>query len=384
MKTENKRKVIIMKIGQDIILGEGIENERRSNTNGNVGLTKLVKLLVETSPNVQFYIGSKVNKEIERDDWAKEVIVLEDLTKEEQDKVSSSNDAVLLVAGLTSYSNEEELSKVFGLITNTLSNNFVVLSDDPRCLDETLSYEKFTRKPDAILTQFEGEINLPTLGITMETTYIPIETVFCYKESQTLRTKKEDLVIVANSSGDKYDRISKVEQALKSSNNPMAKIYGRLTESDKEKLEGFNLIGEVTYNEIQDELQTSSCTYVVPIGKGMVTSKYVEAILNGCIPLFHEDYGLDLIKREIVRRLSWSNFYDNSHKLSMTEFASNLRKIENRLVITETNTLEEATKRFSRDGYVQRRFSKLLYLTLIKLFTNGEYLADRIKVHLFN
>lgn len=362
-----KKKILISKIGQGIILDDKATKDKRSNTNGNIGLTKLIRLLVENNPDFEFYIGSFAYKSYKAK-WAKDINIVEDIKEHSLHKY----DAIILIAGLTSYSNSLELGKIFNPILENKDNKFILISDDPRCLKDTIEYELFTRKPDKILTQFEGEVNLPFAGGKMEVTYIPIETVSCYKERQIINSKEQDLVIISNSSGESYDRVGKIAEVLKHDKiDKKTKVYGRLTDFDKNRLIG-DFVGEITYSEVQSELQRTSFTYMVPIDKDMVTSKYIEAILNGCIPLLHPDYNFSLISKEIFKLNNKVHLWEDS------ELEAILLQVQDKIAINEQNQISDIVKEFENSNY-QKLFVKLLYLLLVYPYTDGKYLNGIIK-----
>lgn len=276
--------IILGKIGQKIIFNRESADCDRSNTNGNVGTYLLFKLLIENNKEDTFYIVS------ENDLWTFEdlpfenVVDASDVDWEVLEVLGM--DAMFILTGLMQY----EKNTNFLNIINNIGAKFILLSDDPRCLDSVSEDDRIVRKPDEIISQFEGKYNFK--GKEYQVKYEPIERASCYKCDTYYGSKDTDMIIVSNTSGKEYDRVKVVSEIIDGTTG--LDIYGRLSEEERRMLGDDNCRGEVKYIEMQNIFRKAFSTFVVPIKKGWVTSKYVEALMNGVLPIFHEDYNTNL------------------------------------------------------------------------------------------
>jgi len=72
-------------------------------------------------------------------------------------------------------------------------------------------------------------------------------------------------------------------------------VYGKW--SDERTLEDKRFVGPKPMAEVQAIMADTRYTFIIPIKKGWVTSKYIEMIHAGCIPFFHPYYdGQDHLK----------------------------------------------------------------------------------------
>lgn len=279
--------ILLGKFGQKIIFNRDSKECDRSNTNGNVGTYLLFKLLIENNKNDTFYVasdndlGSFIEKPFEN------VIDVSDMTYDEMSEISF--DAMLVLSGLTRF---EKNDRFINIVKN-LNTGYILLSDDPRCLDSVLGDDRVGRKPDLIISQFAGDYTFN--GKTYEVMYVPIERASCYQcEINYPEDKNIDMVIASNTSGKEYDRVKELASIIKGV--PGLDIYGRLTEEERELLGEDNCKGEIKYTEMQNLFRKSFSTFIVPIRKGWVTSKYVESLMNGVLPIFHKDYDTTLLE----------------------------------------------------------------------------------------
>lgn len=65
-------------------------------------------------------------------------------------------------------------------------------------------------------------------------------------------------------------------------------IYGRW--EDERALKDPRFKGSMQLEDIQKMLQAVRCTFIIPIAPGWVTSKYIEMIYAGVVPIFHPTY----------------------------------------------------------------------------------------------
>lgn len=278
--------ILVGKIGQKIIFNRESKDCDRSNTNGNVGTYLLFKLLFENNKKDTFYVASD-NDLNTFDEMPFENVV--DISGHPWEFVNALGiDAMFVLTGLTQF---EKGTNFFNCINN-LDAKFILLSDDPRCLDSVSDDVRITRNPDVIISQFEGKYNFK--GIEYQVKYVPIERASCYKCEIHNDEKDIDMIIVSNTSGKEYDRVKIVSEIIDGITG--LNIYGRLSEEEREMLGSENCKGEVKYTEMQNIFRKAYSTLVVPIKKGWVTSKYVESLMNGVLPIFHEDYNTNLLE----------------------------------------------------------------------------------------
>lgn len=282
-------KYALAKIGQRIIFDRESSACDRSNTNGNVGTYLLFKLLAETNPEDEFFIVSDSDKCFP----AANMYDASNLSEDELNRIGL--DAIFVLTGLTEY---EKDARLFDII-NGVRAKFVLMSDDPRCLISVEKDERLVRIPDKIISQFEGAYMFK--GVPMVVEYVPLQTASCYgfnPSDEKCLTKKHPIVVVSNTSGKGYDRVKVLSELIKDVGG--IRIYGRLSEEEREVLGKERCMGEVKYKEMQEILSESVATILVPIQKGWVTSKYIEALMNYTMPIFHTDYGTHLLFPHLV------------------------------------------------------------------------------------
>jgi hypothetical protein len=303
----------IIKIGQEILFDR--EKVNRSNTNGNFETYQLIRLISENNKQFNFYILSQ-NDILGN---------IENLHNAYQLGLMPST--IILFAGITTQGQFALSDEIYEAI-NTCQK-LVIISTDPRCLDSTLSDKRITKKPNFILSQFEGIYQLKYY-----VNYIPLETATSYKsERQHFQNKTTLLSVIANSSGNEYNRINILSYLLFDMNN--IDIYGRISKDEQMLLEHHNYNGEVEYKMISTILKNSSSTILIPIEKNMITSKYVESIMYNTIPIFYKDYNTSLLNvtkrtRQLIKQLTIS---DSSELKKVLENLKNLNENEYRDII---------------------------------------------------
>jgi hypothetical protein len=68
----------------------------------------------------------------------------------------------------------------------------------------------------------------------------------------------------------------------------IAEIYGKWEHKETENDSRFK--GSIQLEEVQQKMEDTKYTFIIPIKKGWVTSKYIEMIYAGCLPFFHPTY----------------------------------------------------------------------------------------------
>lgn len=278
--------ILLGKIGQKIIFNRNSKDCDRSNTNGNVGTYLLFKLLIENNKEDTFYVASENDLNTFSEKPFENVVDASGFDWEFIEKLNI--DVMFVLTGLTQF---EKNNRFIGILNN-LSAKLILLSDDPRCLDSVSDDERITRRPEVIISQFDGMYNFK--GFDYHVKYEPIERASCYESVIFNGEKETDVVIVSNTSGKEYDRVKIVSEIIDGMTG--LDIYGRLSDDERRMLGEDNCKGEIKYTEMQEVFRKAYSTLVVPIKKGWVTSKYVESLMNGVLPIFHEDYNTELLE----------------------------------------------------------------------------------------
>lgn len=303
-------KVLIGKYGQKVIFDRMTDEVQRSNTNGNVYLYKLMKLLFDNNKDDTFFlISNNIGSEI-----------FDNVIDFSQNDVKSLNvlndlDALIIIAGLGEYEKDERFIKI---INEAKTKKFILIAEDPRCIQSMNDDNRLTRVPDIILTQTKGCITFKHQVVDM--VYEPIQTSACYEESFYYNDRKaEGLLLVANTSGKEYDRHKIAGKIL---DDISCDVYGRLTEEDISFLKNGAYYGEVNFDEMIKVIRKAYYMLLIPIKNGWCTAKYLEAILNDTLPIFHKDYNVDLLGNNLLNKyvvestedLKFIIDYANKHK----------------------------------------------------------------------
>ena len=118
-------------------------------------------------------------------------------------------------------------------------------------------------------------------------TYAGMETAFCldYEYPETVSTdRKTDFMVVLNEG--KPSRYKMLKEWVLD-HNPDVEVYGKWSDA----VEGDHRFkGSLRIDELQTKLQDVKFTFIIPIKKGWVTSKYIEMIHAGVIPFLHPTY----------------------------------------------------------------------------------------------
>lgn len=324
----------LVKIGQEILFDR--EKVKRSNTNGNFETYQLVRLLAEQNRQINFYILSQ-NDILGN---------IENLYNAQELNIKPST--IILFAGISTQGKYVLSDSIYEALATC--QNLVIISTDPRCLESTLSDERITKKPNTILSQFEGLYQL-----NHYVKYIPLETATSYKSERQLYQNKTTLLsVIANSSGNNYNRINILSSLMINMSN--IDIYGRLSKDEQTSLEHHSYHGEVEYNMISNILTNSVSTLLIPIEKNMITSKYIEALMYNSIPIFYKDYATSLLK-----------------------VTSRTRKLIQELTVSDSIELSivlDKLKRLNEKEYEE--IVNVLYDELVKPYIDGKKLSEMI------
>ena len=268
--------IAICKYGQKVIFNRESDECKRSNTNGNFGLYKLMSLLFNNNKEVTFTLLSKFD----------DISMFDNVTCEYDS--AKTYDSLIVIAGIKEYEND---CKFIETINTINTKKIIIVSQDPRCIKSMSNDNRLKIMPDVIITQtdekqlFKGKI--------IDTIYLPIQTEECYCMGKFKACRKTNkFIVIANSTFSEYDRVSIVKDLIGDTN---CEIYGRVSNIDDKRFKG-----EIKFDEVIDKIRHTMCTLLVPIEKGWVTSKYIEALMLGCVPIFYADYGTKLFGLDCI------------------------------------------------------------------------------------
>ena len=311
------RKIAICKYGQKVCFDRKDKLVDRSNVNGNQDVYKTFELLFECNPNDVFYIVSE-NVGAEKYDNAIDCSgeTLEELA-------SKSIDYLVVMGGVKEYEKDERLIRIINELPVKKS---LLLVEDPRLIYSMSEDNRLNVMFDEVVGQTK---NIYVLNNTIyDMKYVPIQTAICYKNHEFKDCKKVNnkLLIIANSSSSKYSR-PKVVSSLCKGLNFEYELYGRLTADEQNLFDAKAYKGEVKYEQIVQKQSESICSLVVPVEKEWCTSKYVELLANGCLPIFYKDYGVHYLDCELVKKYTVCNTKELNEVLNFVY--SNFEEVKN-------------------------------------------------------
>lgn len=276
------KKILIGKIGQKLIFNRNSPEALRSGTNGNVTAYSTFKLLIENNPEFMFFVVGDNDLETLKE-LPENVVDAKHLSPSIL-KIENPDYGIFLTGMSKDESREIKL-------LNKLGINWTLLSDDPRCLETISNNKSLKNYPDKILTQFDRDIIFN--GKEYKAKYVPLEMVIAYgTDFAPIEPKIYPMSVIANTTN-KINRIGYVHRMTKGTDIP---VIGRLSEVEKETYKFRNHMGEVDYETSQKLLSQSMATFIVSVDYDCVTTKYVEALLNNCLPVFHCSYGHKYLK----------------------------------------------------------------------------------------
>lgn len=321
--------VAICKYGQKVIFDRSSKDCDRSNTNGNVGLYKLMSLLFNNNLDINFTILSKYDTI----NMFKNVVSVYDKNK--------MYDILIIVAGLGEYEKDEMLIETLNEIS---TNKIILLSEDPRCTKSMSKDKRLNIVPDLILSQTDEKQIFK--GKKISSFYIPLQLEECYmlgKNTEPVNTR-DKMVVIANETNS-YDRIGIISNLVKYID---CDIFGRLISTYK--IDKTKHKGEIKYDEVLEKLKKSKCTLLVPVQKGWVTTKYIEALYCGCLPLFYKDYNISLLNCGVLKKY----------------------------VVEDREELECLLEYINSNDDVVQRDIQIMYRDLVKKYNDGKFLSNEI------
>lgn len=177
--------------------------------------------------------------------------------------------------------------------------------------EEKPKYVEIVNDPRYVMNQSRDLFHLPTISLgqydyeytantissyedqvrverKVPSVYAGMETSFCvdYKHGKPInKNRSTDFMVVLNEGKPSRYKLLK-EWVLDSIDN--VDVYGKWEHKDTETDSRFR--GSLHINEVQSKLNNVKFTFIIPIAKGWVTSKYIEMIHAGVIPFLHPSY----------------------------------------------------------------------------------------------
>lgn len=150
--------------------------------------------------------------------------------------------------------------------------------------EKSLGQYDFDYKSFAI-ESYENQERIERL---VSSVYAGMETAFCgdyeYTKEFNMNRKNDFMIVLNEGKPSRYNILN--EWVLQYFSD--IDIYGKW--SDERALNDKRFKGSKNINEIQQILNNVKYTFIIPIAKGWVTSKYIEMIHAGVIPFFHPTY----------------------------------------------------------------------------------------------
>lgn len=180
---------------------------------------------------------------------------------------------------------------------NEVKPRYVEIVNDPRYTmkqsrdlfhlpEISLGQYDYTYKTNAI-TSYEDQTRIER---NVKSIYAGMETAFCgdydyeYSKDFNLDRKTNFMVVLNEGKPSRYDMLNEwVLEHFRDVN-----IYGKW-EDERTKVDS-RFKGSRHIYDIQRMLSDVKYTFIIPIAKGWVTSKYIEMIHAGVIPFFHPTY----------------------------------------------------------------------------------------------
>lgn len=276
------KKILCGKIGQKVLFNRCTKEAVRSNTNGNVGAYLTFKSLFENNPDCEFYFVGVSDQPVGRSkEWENVVFCREFCTDIEE------ADYGLFIPGITF---DDGLTIMY---INNLCKHWAVIADDPRCLRALAGRNDLFVPPEVIFSQRNGVTRFIETGVDVVEYYAGVEKLSAYgAKFCEFSGRPTDVLLVANASPYRNEKVAQVLEELSCDNTIKLKAFGRcdlegLPFKEYEDIYG----GEVTYLKSQHEMLYATASVIIPIEYGWATSKYVECLVNGCVPVIYGGYG---------------------------------------------------------------------------------------------
>lgn len=178
---------------------------------------------------------------------------------------------------------------------NESKPKYVEIVNDPRYVMNqsrdlfhlpTISLGQYDYEYEAnIIESYENQTRSPK---KVKSVYAGMETSFCYDYEYTkdINTDRNIPFMMVLNEG-KPSRYNMLKEWILDHNDNV-EVYGKWDHESTEKDDRFK--GSLHISEIQQKLKDVKFTFIIPIAKGWVTSKYIEMIHAGVIPFLHPTY----------------------------------------------------------------------------------------------
>jgi len=194
-----------------------------------------------------------------------------------------------------------EMSKRFSApITLWLNEHqvpYVEVVNDPRY---TIAQARdIIHGPTTTLTQYDYEYTRRPIKSYEDQTRVEVTQVARYAAMETLFCVGRRLPRLVDIADDRHVDFTVVLNEGRPSRYPQLRqwvldnfktvdVYGKWVDPATDGDTRF--VGSLHIDELQNRLRSTKCTFIIPIAKGWVTSKYIEMIHAGVIPFFHPQY----------------------------------------------------------------------------------------------
>ena len=281
--------IFLAKVGQKILFNRDCEEAKRSNANGSVGISNLVKLLIENGKEHTWFLMSESNYSGEYQN----VIDCQNISYTDFMFYQRKIEYGIIISGMPIYKGNrctfiDKLKEFAGIKT-------ILLNEDPRCLEAMCKFGEVAGHVDNYVDYRPFKIfglcqyqQCTFNDITYDVEYIPLEHSLAFRAKVQEPIERKGHVIISNTVGN--NQREKIIEKLVADDN--IQVFGRF-----ENLKVNNYCGEVKYEDIQNIMSRIQSTLILPNGD-WVTGKYIECLCYNVLPVFYSTYDTDLIFRE--------------------------------------------------------------------------------------
>jgi hypothetical protein len=182
---------------------------------------------------------------------------------------------------------------------------------------KTLSQYNYTYFSSKIISWENQNIEILKFPVT----YNGMEVGYCYMKEYpdllSLKNNKDIHMTVVLNEG-KPSRFNMLNEWILNYNKDIH-VYGSW--EHKKTINDNRFKGSKSLSELEDILKRTKYSFIIPIAKGWVTSKYIEMIHNGVIPFFHPTYDeqLHIKVPDILRPKSPEELYKSINLIDSDE-----------------------------------------------------------------
>lgn len=198
-------------------------------------------------------------------------------------------------------------------------------------------------------TSFENQ-DLITTPVSVK--YAGMEKSFCMDYSKPTISKNRNIPFMVILNEGKPSRYNLLKEWVLNHIDDV-KIFGQW--SDNITSDDHRFKGSLHIDDVQRKLRDVRSTFIIPIAKGWVTSKYIEMIQAGVVPFFHPTY-------------------DEQNHTDMPEFfrPSSPQELQKRILL------------MNDDEHYLKAINFLTHKYLTDDMYNGNYINHQIMIHLNN